>query len=224
MRLNKFIAQAGIASRRKADNLIESGRIKVNGKIVDQLGLEIDENKDVVECGGKTLKLSEEKIYLILNKPIGYITSNSSEQGKSVMDIVNINKRIFPVGRLDKESSGLLILTNDGDFAYKLTQAKFGHDKEYEVVLDRKLSPTDVEKFGKPMLLAGQKIQPVKVGKVSGAKVTLILREGINRQIRRMAENIGYEVLELKRVRIGKLKLGKLREGEYQRIKPSDVL
>lgn len=224
MRLNRFIAQAGLCSRRKADNLIADGKIKVNGKIADQMGIEVDENNDVVECGGKIISIGGEKVYLALNKPAGYITSSTSAQGKSVMELVRDNKRIYPVGRLDKESRGLLLLTNDGDFAYRLTQAKFNHEKEYEVTLDRQLAPADKKKLEQDMIIDGEIIKGVKVGKIVGNKANLILQEGVNRQIRRMAKQLGYEVYDLRRIRIGKLRLGNLVEGSHIKIKPQDVI
>jgi len=147
IRLNKYIAQAGVCSRRKADELIKAGKVKVNGLAAQDLGLVIDENNAAVEIAGKKLETETQKIYLALNKPRGYITSSSGSQGKSVLDLIKIKQRIYPVGRLDKDSRGLLILTNDGDFAYRLTQAKFGHEKEYEVELDRALAKTDAQKI-----------------------------------------------------------------------------
>ncbi len=205
MRLNRYIAQAGICSRRKADNLIARGSIKVNGKTVTSLGIDIDEIKDLVECDGKPIKPQEKKIYLALNKPLGYISSSSSAQGKSILDLISLRERVYPVGRLDKDSRGLILLTNDGEFAYKLTQAKFNHEKEYEVTLNRQLKPSDKKKLEEDMVLGSEVVKGVKVGRIVGSRVNLTLHEGVNRQIRRMMEKIGYEVEDLRRVRLGKL-------------------
>lgn len=226
MRLNKFIAQAGVCSRRKADELISNGQIKVNGKIIKELGTVIDESKDDIYIGKRKLDLAAQKVYYAMNKPVGYITSATSAQGKSVMELLKgIKERIYPVGRLDKDSRGLIILTDDGDFAYQLTQAKFGCEKEYEVALDRPLAVKDKKAFERGLELEGKKLNPVEVvSGLYGNKVNLILTEGVNRQIRRMAEKQGYEVKDLKRVRIGKLKLGNLKEGGYIRICPQDVV
>jgi len=225
MRLNKFIAQAGICSRRQADELIASGRIRVNGQIIEELGTIINEKKDEVLFGRKKLSLTPNKSYYALNKPVGYITSATSAQGKSIVELVKgIKNRIYPVGRLDKDSRGLIILTNDGDFAYRLTQAKFGCEKEYEVTLNRPLAAKDKKAFERGPTLEGKQLQPVRVARQHGAKANLILKEGINRQIRRLAERQGYEVLDLKRIRIGKLNLGNLKEGEYRSINPPDVI
>lgn len=224
MRLNKFIAQAGVCSRRKADELISSGKIKVNGQVIKTLGIDIDEVKDVVEYLGKIIKPVKNKIYLALNKPIGYISSVSSVQGKSVLDLINLKTRIYPIGRLDKDSRGLILLTNDGKFAYQLTQAKFNYDKEYEVTLNRPFKLTDKKKLEQEMVIDSQIIRGVKISKINGKKINLILHEGINRQIRKMMKNIGYEVVDLCRIRIGKLKLNNLPEGKYQEIKPNQVI
>lgn len=224
MRLNRYIAQAGICSRRKADNLIARGSIKINGKTVNSLGIEVDETNDLVECDGKLIKPQEKKIYLALNKPIGYISSSSSAQGKSILNLISLKERVYPVGRLDKDSRGLILLTNDGEFAYKLTQAKFNHEKEYEVTLNRQLRPIDKKKLEEDMILGSEVVKGVKVGRIIGSKVNLILQEGVNRQIRRMMEKIGYEVEDLRRVRIGKFRLGNLPEGKYKEIKLSEVI
>jgi 23S rRNA pseudouridine2605 synthase len=224
MRLNKYIAQSGVCSRRKADELIAAGQVKINGAVVKDLGVAVDETKDKVEVKGQPISLEEKKVYLAINKPIGYLSAAKSWQGESVLKLVKVPERVYPVGRLDKDSVGLLILTNDGDFAYNLTHAKFGHEKEYEVVFDDFLSRDDIKAFESGMMIDDQEIQPVKVTKVNGNTANLTLKEGINRQIRRMAEARGRKVRYLKRVRIGKLKLGDLKIGEYRAIKPSDVV
>ena len=225
MRLNKYIAQAGVCSRRKADELITNGQIKVNGRIIKELGTVIDEDKDEIFIGSRKLELPSAKVYYAMNKPVGYITSSTSAQGKSVMELLKaVKERIYPVGRLDKDSHGLILLTNDGDFAYRLTQAKFGCEKEYEVTLNRPLLARDKKIFERGIILEGKQLHPVKVTGQNGNRVTIILQEGINRQIRRMAEKQNYEVEDLKRVRIGKYKLGNLKEGGYIHIRPQEVI
>lgn len=223
MRLNKFIAQAGVSSRRKADELIKGGQIKVNGQVIRELGKVIDENKDTIEIGQRKLSLADQFIYLALNKPVGYIASTTSAQGKSVLDLIKNKERIYPVGRLDKDSRGLIFLTNDGEFAYHLTQARLGCEKEYEVELDRPLKNSDKKYFERDMVLGEDKVRGIRVINQKGNKVYLVLRQGVNRQIRRMAESRGYRVLDLKRIRIGKFKLGNLKEGEYKKITPQEV-
>lgn len=233
MRLNKFIAQAGAASRRKADELIKSGQVKVNGKVVDTLGVEIDENKDKVVLGQRHLTLTEDKVYIAMNKPVGYITSSSSAQGKTVLDLIRFsapdkiklikNHRLYPVGRLDRESRGLIFLTDDGDFAYKLTHAKFGTEKEYTVELDRPLIAPHIKMIEKGMTLDEEQLQPVRTLKQEGNKINLILTEGVNRQIRRMMDALGYKVRDLKRVRIAQYELTKIKEGEWIQVYPQEV-
>lgn len=223
MRLQKFLALAGVASRRKAEELIVAGKIKVNGQIVDQLGTKVSED-DKIEHAGKLLKIATTKIYIALNKPVGYISSATSSQGQSVLDLINLNDRIYPVGRLDKDSSGLILLTNDGDFANTITHARYGCEKEYEVVLDKPFLDIDKKAFESGMKLAGYKLQPVQVTLIKDKIVRLILKEGINRQIRKMMGKRDYDVINLKRIRIGNLKLGNLKPGEWKKINSQDVL
>ncbi|MFA5021952.1 MAG: pseudouridine synthase [Patescibacteria group bacterium] len=224
MRLQKFIATAGIASRRQAEELIIEGKVEVNGKIVDKLGTIVDEDNDEIKYNGKILKLTDDKTYIALNKPVGYISSASTEQGKSVLDLVKTKKRIYPVGRLDKESSGLLILTNDGEFANLLTHPRYSCHKEYFVVLDQDLKPADIKKLESGLMLEGKRLAPVKVLMAKNKSCRLVLQQGINRQIRRMLGNLGYTVIKLKRIKIGKLELGDLAEGKTKKIKKEDVM
>src|SRR3989344_1279159 len=223
MRLQKFLADAGVASRRQAEELIVSGQIKVNSQVIRELGTKVSEN-DKVEYNSREIKIKSAKIYIALNKPVCYIASAVNDQGQSVLDLVDIRERIYPVGRLDKDSSGLIILTNDGDFTNKITHASYGCAKEYEVKLNKPLADADKQAFEAGLKLPGYKLRPVKVTLVSGYRVRLILKEGINRQIRKMMGRRGYYVNDLKRIRIGKLKLGNLPEGKWKFIKNTDVL
>jgi len=224
MRLQKFLAQAGITSRRKAEELIMAGKIKINGQVINQLGSLVDENEDQVEYAGKIITLKQELVYYALNKPTGYVSSVSNNEGKSVLNLIKTKDRIYPVGRLDKDSSGLIILTNDGDFTNQLTHAKFGAEKEYFVVLDNDLKPQDIKTLARGMTIDGKKLQPVKVIGSQNKSARLILKEGINRQVRRMLGKLGYTVVKLKRIRMGKLELGKLETGKYYKINKEDVI
>lgn len=224
MRLQKFLASAGITSRRKAEELITAKKIKVNGKIVTKLGTKIDEQKDKVEYQDEIIELESEKIYIALNKPIGYISSASDQQGKSVFNLIKANQRVYPVGRLDKKSSGLLLLTNDGEFANQLTHPRYGSEKEYFVVLDQDLKSEDIKKLEKGMTISNKRIQPVKVIMAKNKSTRLILKEGVNRQIRRMLGELGYTVIKLKRIRIGKLELGDLKQGKWREIEKEDII
>jgi len=223
IRLQKFIAQAGITSRRHAEDLIVDGLIKVNGEVVDKLGTVIDEENDQVEYRGKLLKPESNKIYIALNKPVGYVSTAATGQGKSILSLVKASERLFPVGRLDKDSSGLIILTNDGEFANLATHPRYGHEKEYFVVIDHQLKPEAINRMERGLTLDGKKLQPTKILSVSKDSFRIVLKEGVNRQIRRMLGRLGYTVIRLKRVRVGKLELGNLQEGQWKRINKNDL-
>lgn len=223
MRLQKFLADAGIASRRKCEQLITTGKIKVNGKIISELGYKIDEYQDQIEYNGKPVKPTTRKIYLAINKPVGYICSASSNQGKSVLELVDIRERIYPIGRLDKDSSGLLLLTNDGEFANQISHPRYGAEKEYLVSLDKNFQPADSLKLASGMVLDGKKLQPIKTAAINGRTIKLILHEGANREIRRLLGQLGYRVIELTRIRIGRLQLGRLKIGQWKKTNPKQI-
>ncbi len=224
MRLQKFLAAVGITSRRQAEKLIEAGKIKVNGKITTELGTKVDEQHDTVEFEGKLLTLKSPQFYIALNKPTGYVCSTDRTQGKSILDLVKIKQRLYPVGRLDKDSSGLILLTNDGEFANQITHPRYRSSKEYFVVLDQDLRPEDIKKLERGMIISGKKLQPIKVIMSKNKSARIILHEGINRQIRRMLGRLGYNVVKLKRIRIGKLELGDLKEGGWREIRREEVI
>ncbi|MEI6626997.1 MAG: pseudouridine synthase [bacterium] len=222
-RLQKVLANAGIASRRKAEEIIAHGHVKVNGQIVKEMGVTVEEGVDKIEVDNRPIKASQRKIYIALNKPEGYICSASSEQGPSVLELVPLRERIYPIGRLDKDSCGLVILTNDGEFANKLTHPKFEKEKEYRVILSRPLERKDTEKLAQGMELDGEKLLPIHLASYRGKLVNLILHEGVNRQIRRQMGQLGYGVMRLERVRIGHLKIGNIREGKWRFINKSEI-
>lgn len=223
MRLNKFLAQAGVASRRKADEMIKEGQFKVNGEVVRELGRQIDEQQDEVSWRGRIIKVQSRRVYIALNKPVGIVSSATNRQGQSVVDLVDTEERLYPVGRLDKDSSGLIILTNDGDFALAVSHPNHHLDKEYIVYLDQPPTKRDLEKLN-GMEIDGKKLAPVSVVEHRARVVRLILRQGINRQIRRQFGQLGYGVMRLERVRIGRLKLGRLAPGQWRHIKPEEVI
>lgn len=224
-RLQKFISQAGIASRRHAEELILAGKVKVNGKLVTQLGTKVEPGVDKVEVDNKKIA-SQELVYLVLNKPKRYMTTrHDPERRKTVYELLPVNLRnvVWPVGRLDFHTEGLLIFTNDGDFTQLLTHPSKEHEKEYEVILDKELSGGRIEKIEHGMELDGKQTAPAKV-RVSGNTVNLTIHEGWNRQIRKMFSVLGYTVRNLKRIRIGKLKIKDLEVGKYIKINRSDVV
>lgn len=228
IRLQKFLADSGIASRRKAEELIKEGKIKVNGAIVTELGLKIDDNKDIVLFNNKKVKKSEELEYLILHKPKGYITTVKDQFGrKSILELIDTENRLFPVGRLDYDTSGLLIITNDGELTYKLTHPKHNVEKTY-VALVRGIPSNDkLDKLKKGIKLEEFTTAPAKVKiietKGPNAVLEIKIREGKNRQVRRMCEAIGHFVIELKRTAIGEIVLSNIKEGAYRSLSQKEI-
>lgn len=240
VRLNKFISDSGICSRRHADKLILWGRVQVGKKVVRELGTKINPEKDKVFVDDERVRGKEENVYYILNKPKGYITTAFDPFGRrKVTDLVPSKIRVYPVGRLDWDSSGLLILTNDGKLAHKLMHPKYEKEKEYQVrATNQEIKKTRNQKYSvlniKYLDLLKKGIR-LKEGLARADKVKLIssdnglltfyivLHQGWNRQIRRMCEKIGLEVLDLKRIRIGKLKLGDLREGKWRKMDEREI-
>ena len=231
MRLQKYLALCGIASRRKCEELILNGKVEVNGKIVTELGTKVIPNKDNVKYNGKTVNLEEEKVYILLNKPIGYITTSKEQFGRDkVLDLVKINKRIVPVGRLDMYTSGALILTNDGDFVNKLTHPSHEIEKTYNVTLKGIVTKEDIEN-----LKNGVEIDDGYITKKAKAKILKIdeekkisriqitIHEGKNRQIRKMCETIGKKVLALHRCKIGDLDVKDLKLGQWRYLTKKEV-
>lgn len=230
-RLQKFLAEAGIASRRKCEELILSGKVSVNGKIINTLGVKVNPDKDIVSYNGKTVNKQEEKVYILLNKPIGYVTTAKEQFGRDkVLDLVKIHKRLVPVGRLDMYTSGALILTNDGDFVYRLTHPKHEVTKTYTVTLKGKVSDEEIN-----MLRNGVQIEddfitsPAKVRKIkedienNKTRLEIVIHEGRNRQVRKMCEKIGKHVLALHRSKIGDIDLKNLKIGNWRFLTEKEV-
>jgi len=207
----------GIASRRAAEEMILRGEVAVNGK-VSKIGDKVDPEKDKVTVKGKIVKADNPKIYIAVNKPAGYICSCSSSQGRSILDLVKIKEKIFPIGRLDKESDGLVILTNDGDLANKLSHPKFGSEKEYIVELKSGINEQDLDKLRNGVELIEGVTKPCKILRLGPKMLDITLKEGKRRQIRRMAESVGNYVEKLKRIRIKNIRLGQLKPGEWKYI------
>ena len=228
MRINKYIAQAGIASRRKADELITAGNVKVNGLVLREPGYDVVEG-DVVEVNGRRIQAEEKKVYILLNKPIGYVTTVSDDKERpTVMDLVkDIDARIFPVGRLDYNTSGMLIMTNDGDFAYKVTHPKHELTKTYRARVAGILSNEKVWKLRKGVDIGGFVTSPAKVEVVKGLPrstvVDITIHEGKNRQVRKMFKAVGNNVQELERIAIGNIRLGRLAEGHYRKLTKEEI-
>ncbi len=221
MRLNKFLSNSGLASRRKCDQLIEEGKVFVNGKQVTELGSQINEKKDKVTVEGKTITLPSSFVYIKLNKPKGYACTAQDEKGrKTIYDLIDSEERLFSIGRLDYDTEGLILLTNDGDFANKVAHPKFNIDKEYRVTVEGEIKESEMAVMRKGVVVDGQRMPSAIVNFISYengyTKLSLIIDEGQNRQIRRMFEAIGKTIKLLKRVRIGQVRLGGLRRGDYK--------
>jgi 23S rRNA pseudouridine2605 synthase len=219
---------AGVASRRKSEELIKNNLIKVNNKIVCELGVKIDPSVDKIYFNNKILK-PERKLYIIINKPIGYITSVSDNFNRPcVLDLINITEKIFPVGRLDFNTSGLLILTNDGEIAYKITHPKHKVNKTYIAKIQGIPSQQKLALLRSGILLDNKKTNPAHIEIISNnsssCRIKIIISEGRNRQIRKMFSSIGYQVISLQRISIGNLFLNKLAVGHYKFISASQII
>lgn len=228
MRLNKFLSTAGIASRRKCDEIIKEGRVSVNGKIVTEMGVDVNEKKDIVTFDGAKITPANTFVYYKFNKPKGYICSASDEHGrKTIFDIVKTEQRLFSVGRLDYDTEGLLLLTNDGDFANKITHPNFHIEKEYQVTVEGEVLESEMAVMRKGVVVDGNRMPSAKVKWLSFekgfTKLSVIIDEGQNRQVRRMFEAIGKTIKLLKRVRVGGVTLGGLPRGQYKELKPQEI-
>lgn len=227
MRLNKYLASCEVASRRSAEQFILAGRVSVNGRLVNTLGSVINENTDVVRVDGKPVQPRLKKVYILLNKPKGVITTVKDELGrKNVMDIVKVKERVYPVGRLDRNSEGLLMLTNDGLLASRLLHPKYKVAKTYRVKLDRPFLQEDFAPLTSGLELEDGKTAPCRARFYCEwpDRVELQLREGRKRQVRRMFESLGYRVKALKRIAFGPLTLGALKRNEWRLLSMKEVL
>lgn len=215
IRINKYIASSGVCSRRKAEEYILAGKVLVNGVVNTELGYKVKE-EDIVVVDGKQISLEENKVYIMLNKPKGYVTTSKEQFGRpSVLDLVKVEERVYPVGRLDMDSEGLLILTNDGEFSNNVIHPTKHISKKYEVVLKENITEVSIKKLENGVDIGGYVTRPAKVEKVTDKKILITIGEGKNRQVRRMIETVDNKVLNLKRIAIGGLKLDKLKSGEY---------
>ena len=207
IRINKFLSQAGFCSRREADKFILDERVTING-IIAKMGEKIDPNDDISVDGERISKKPNKKIYIILNKPKGIVcTTDSGVEKNNIIDYVNHPKRIFPIGRLDKTSEGLIFLTNDGDIVNKILRAKNKHEKEYHVTVDKPITHEFIQQMSKGVPILNTVTRPCEIKRVKDYEFKIILTQGLNRQIRRMCEYLGYRVKKLKRIRIMNIKL-----------------
>ncbi len=228
IRINKYLSASGVMSRRRADSFIMSGRISVNGEKAVP-GMMVDGSEEILIDGKKLDKNpgSERKVVLAYNKPKGIVTStvNQGKEKNNIIDAVNYPVRVYPVGRLDKDSEGLILLTNDGSLVNKLLKTGAGIEKEYEVSLDKEIESRDISKMEKGglELVPGRRNKPCRIIKKAPCKVNIILTEGMNREIRRIMEYYGYRVMKLKRIRIGNLELNDLKTGKYRELSGIEI-
>lgn len=220
-RLNKYIADSGYCSRREADRLIEEGRVKIDGR-TGVLGDRVLEGMRV-SVDGKTIGGAGKKVYIALNKPRGVVCTADPREPMNVVDYIGYPIRIFPVGRLDKDSEGLLLLTSDGEIVNRLLRAAGGHEKEYEVEVDKPLTRAFMEKMTAGVEILNTVTLPCKLRRTGDRSFNLILVQGLNRQIRRMCEALGYSVQKLRRIRINSLRIGGLQPGQWRELESSEV-
>lgn len=214
VRLNKYISESGFCSRREADKLIESGVVTIDG-VKATMGTKVS-NGQKVKVNGKLISKDEDLVYIVLNKPVGITCTTEHKVKGNIVDFVNHKKRIFPIGRLDKDSQGLILMTNDGDIVNKILRAGNNHEKEYIVTVNRPINEEFVQRMGNGIRILGQVTKKCYVKKEGNNTFRIILTQGLNRQIRRMCEALGYEVVKLKRIRIMNINLGDLRIGEWR--------
>ena len=229
MRLNKFISTAGVCSRRKADELIKNGFIKVNGKVVDELGVIIDEKKDSIEVEGKKISLPLSYLYILLNKPKGYACTANDEKGrKTIYDLIDLPDRLFSIGLLDYDTEGAIILTNDGEFANRVAHPSYEIEKEYIVKIEGDIKESELAVLRKGVVIDGERLPRAGVKLLNFenncSRISVVIHEGQNHQVKKMFEAIGKSIKLLKRIRIGNLKLGGLKRGEYRFLKDLEIV
>ncbi|MGC8838979.1 MAG: pseudouridine synthase [Anaerolineae bacterium] len=239
-RLHKILARAGVASRRKCEDLIREGRVQVDGQTVQEVGLKLDPSAHRIAVDGKEVDVRPQKVYLLLHKPRGYLCTTEDPFGRPVvLDLVDTDERLFPVGRLDQESEGLVLLTNDGELAHRLMHPRYGHWREYWVLVEGEPTPRDLEHLRSGVPLEDGPTAPARVKVLSGdeeevaallgpvgpgqSALSIKIREGRKRQVRRMMEALGLPVVRLVRVALGPLRLGRLPAGQWRPLRPGEL-
>jgi len=219
-RINKYFTKQGFCSRRAADRMIEEGRVRINGRVA-VLGDQVTDD-DVVTVDGRAVKSRPHAVYLAYHKPVGVTCTTELHVTGNILQAVGYPERIFPVGRLDKDSSGLILLTNDGDIVNRILRAEFGHEREYMVTLDRPSSPTFLRCMEQGVFVQGEKTRPCRTARADAVTFRIMLTEGRNRQIRRMCSALGYRVVRLARIRIMHIRLGDLPVGKWRELTPRE--
>jgi len=224
MRLNKFLADAGVASRRSSESIIREGRVTINGFVVTDFATDVDVDLDKVEVDGRPVHVHQKNVYIMLHKPMNYVTTVKDEKGRdSVVDLVKIAERVFPVGRLDYDTTGLLLMTNDGELAFRLTHPKFGVEKTYVAVLSKKIGEQELAKLRRGVQLFDGRTSPAKVTKLGKEIVEITIHEGKNKQVKRMFRKLGFKVRQLYRTKYGSIMLAKLKYGQWRNLRPQEL-
>ncbi len=223
MRLQKFLSAAGVCSRRRGEVLIAAGRVSVNGQIVTVLGTKVDPATDRVAVDGRRVVDPSRRFYLALHKPEGVVSSCEQADTPVVTDLIDLEARVYPIGRLDKDSTGLVLLTNDGRIHHRLLHPSFDHEKEYDVTVARPIPEGALRRLARGMPLMGSRTRPARVTRISASRFRIVLQEGKNRQIRRMVRKVGHKVLRLHRIRMGNVALGDLNPGQWRHLTPEEV-
>jgi 23S rRNA pseudouridine2604 synthase len=221
VRLNKYISETGVCSRREADKWIEAGRVTLNGQPAT-LGTQVADG-DEVRIDGDSIGGKKKQVYIALNKPVGIICSTEAHIEDNIIDHVGYPERIFPVGRLDRDSEGLILLTNNGDIVNEILRSENNHEKEYLVTVDRPITDLSLRMLADGVKIMGELTKPSKVARVNAQSFQIILTQGLNRQIRRMCSALGYKAQRLQRVRIMNIRLGDLRPGQWRHLTPAEV-
>jgi 23S rRNA pseudouridine2604 synthase len=221
VRLNKYISETGVCSRREADKWIEAGRVTLNGQLAS-LGTQVAEG-DEVRVDGNTIGMKKKQVYIALNKPVGIICTTEANIEDNIIDHVGYPERIFPVGRLDRDSEGLILLTNNGDIVNEILRSENNHEKEYLVTVDRPITDLSLRMLASGVKIMGELTKPSKVARLNAQSFRIILTQGLNRQIRRMCSALGYKAQRLQRVRIMNIHLGNLQPGQWRHLTPAEL-
>jgi 23S rRNA pseudouridine2604 synthase len=221
LRLNKYISETGVCSRRQADKWIEEGRITCNGRVA-ALGTQVQAG-DEVRVDGELIGAKKKQIYIVLNKPVGITCTTEAHIEDNIIDLVAYPERIFPIGRLDKDSEGLILLTNNGDIVNEILRSENNHEKEYIVTVDRPVTDLSLKMMAGGVKIRGELTKPCKVGRIDPQTFRMILTQGLNRQIRRMCSALGYKAQRLQRVRIMNIQLGNLSPGEWRHLTDTEL-
>jgi 23S rRNA pseudouridine2604 synthase len=221
VRLNKYISETGVCSRREADKWIEAGRVTLNGQLAS-LGTQVAEG-DEVRVDGATIGMKKKQVYIALNKPVGIICTTEANIEDNIIDHVGYPERIFPVGRLDRDSEGLILLTNNGDIVNEILRSENNHEKEYLVTVDRPITDLSLRMLASGVKIMGELTKPSKVARLNAQSFRIILTQGLNRQIRRMCSALGYKAQRLQRVRIMNIHLGNLQPGQWRHLTPAEL-